>query len=537
MRLRIKILIAGVALVAGLGTATAQDMPLATGRVVSGPVFDAGRRLLFSQQDYTFGTARTAAMGGAFTSLGADLSSMSINPAGLGMYQSSDWGFTQALSIDGMYTTSRRMPAGALAAGGSRVSYGLNNIGAAWNFYSGSGALTSLTFGVAYNRAANFNSNSWIDTRGEKASIGDVFARQLNHYGIREDQLQGTARPFETLDPTLFGAVLGYSTYLVDINDDGGFGGWIDANPNDSYFSAETRGGIYEYDFSMGANVRNILYLGATIGWTEIDFTENTTYEERYAPGQNSGLLKYGQSTRINGNGVTAKLGVVVRPVEPLRIGVAFHLPTWYSLTKSYSGTMDTREWFDNSGLVMSSHRFNSAPKLLAGLSGVIGKRAIVALDWEMAWYDLIRLRGAGLAELENSKAEVRTLYKPAHTLRAGIEVLLTDDVSLRAGGVWMMDFMRDDFVMNNPTARNGFSITGGAGFKIGRNGYIDVAYVFNRSRLTDFDFYNFNDPEDPQNGSNWTAQFDTVGDFEYRRSYTPTQQRHMVTLTLGQRF
>ena len=46
--------------------------------------------LRLSQYNYSFGTARSAALGGAFTSLGADLSSMAINPAGLGMYQSSD---------------------------------------------------------------------------------------------------------------------------------------------------------------------------------------------------------------------------------------------------------------------------------------------------------------------------------------------------------------------------------------------------------------------------------------------------------------
>ncbi len=97
-----------------------------------------------------------------------------------------------------------------------------------------------------------------------------------------------------------------------------------------------------------------------------------------------------------------------------------------------------------------------------------------------------------------------------------------------------MMDFMRDDFVMSNPTARNGFSVTAGAGFKIGRNGYLDVAYVYNRSRQTDYDFYYFNEPGD---GPNWTAQIDTVGDLEYRRSYTPTRRNHMITLTVGQRF
>ena len=40
-----------------------------------------------SQTDFGFGTARSMAMAGAFTSLGGDLASMGINPAGLGMYR------------------------------------------------------------------------------------------------------------------------------------------------------------------------------------------------------------------------------------------------------------------------------------------------------------------------------------------------------------------------------------------------------------------------------------------------------------------
>ena len=45
-------------------------------------------------RSHPFGTARVMGMGGAFTSLGADLSSMSINPAGLGMYRRNEFSLT-----------------------------------------------------------------------------------------------------------------------------------------------------------------------------------------------------------------------------------------------------------------------------------------------------------------------------------------------------------------------------------------------------------------------------------------------------------
>ena len=60
-----------------------------------------------SQTQFNFGTARAMAMAGAFTSLGADLSSMSINPAGLGMYRHSDISITPMMSSPGARPTPR----------------------------------------------------------------------------------------------------------------------------------------------------------------------------------------------------------------------------------------------------------------------------------------------------------------------------------------------------------------------------------------------------------------------------------------------
>ncbi|MGL6022129.1 MAG: hypothetical protein ACRC0A_03375, partial [Chitinophagaceae bacterium] len=56
--------------------------------------------LTFSQTSEGYATARAIAMGGALASLGADLSSLSYNPAGLAMYRNNEFVFVpQILSI------------------------------------------------------------------------------------------------------------------------------------------------------------------------------------------------------------------------------------------------------------------------------------------------------------------------------------------------------------------------------------------------------------------------------------------------------
>ena len=104
----------------------------------------------YSQVSHNYGTARSSAMAGAFTSLGADLASMSINPAGLGMYRSSEVGMTLGMNFN---SSQFATPYGEQ----SRNRFSMNNFGAAWNLYQSSGNLTSFTFGLAYNKLADYN--------------------------------------------------------------------------------------------------------------------------------------------------------------------------------------------------------------------------------------------------------------------------------------------------------------------------------------------------------------------------------------------
>ncbi|MDD3108369.1 MAG: hypothetical protein PHV49_04065, partial [Alistipes sp.] len=123
-----------------------------------------GDLLRFSQTNYAFGTARSAALGGAFTSLGADLASMSINPAGLGMYRGSDVGIT--LSVSSVTSQSNYLNR---QTDFTKTKGVIGNVGVAFNLFQGDGALTSFTLGVAYTRMADFNTLS-MPSAGSSAS-------------------------------------------------------------------------------------------------------------------------------------------------------------------------------------------------------------------------------------------------------------------------------------------------------------------------------------------------------------------------------
>ena len=106
-----------------------------------------------SQTQFNFGTARAMAMAGAFTSLGADLSSMSINPAGLGMFRRNEFSLTPLLSV--AHGQTQGAPSWV---GNNKTRFAFANVGVALNvFESSASPLTSLTLGIGMNRIADFN--------------------------------------------------------------------------------------------------------------------------------------------------------------------------------------------------------------------------------------------------------------------------------------------------------------------------------------------------------------------------------------------
>ena len=84
-----------------------------------------------SQVNFGFGTARSMGMAGAFTSLGGDIASIGINPAGLGMYRHSD------ISITPMLSFQRSRNSAADWGDNSFTRAAMSNVGAVMNLYEG----------------------------------------------------------------------------------------------------------------------------------------------------------------------------------------------------------------------------------------------------------------------------------------------------------------------------------------------------------------------------------------------------------------
>ena len=347
------------------------------GEVISVPNMSHMEAAKFAQTEHTFLSARVAAMGGAYTSLGADLSSMTINPAGLGMYRSS------VLGLSGAYDNSRSTN-GNVNYGATKGNFAFNQIGSALNLYQSSGTLVSFTLGFAYNKLADLNYRNSAGWNDGEVTIGEFFAEQM--YGINPNLLTEQGAPFTNSDiyPDEWGGVLAYRTKLIaPVSDaDGQFSGNYEVlgvpleNRVNSRLAVESMGSVGEYDLSMGFNFGNILYVGTTLGIQSIEQIVYYDYSEEYVGANASGeqtSTSYRPMVANYGSGLNFKIGAILRPTTALRIGVAYHSPTSVSLTKSYNTAMNTT--FYNGGRYNEvsytnsyTYDYSSPSKLLLGL-------------------------------------------------------------------------------------------------------------------------------------------------------------------------
>ena len=410
---------------------------------------------------HLFGTARVMGMGGAFTSLGADLSSMALNPAGLGMYRGNEITLTPLVNVSHASTEGT-----STWQNNNKTRFAFGNVGVALNVYeSGSRALTSLTLGLGLNRVADFNnrysfsSESLYDpsTGALMPTIGDIFSQQLNSWGVRPNNSNQLL--MDNLHPSVWPAALGYDGYMVDYFSDGGANPWgvarIGGNASVLHsMDVVNSGSVNEFDISLGGNIKNIVYFGATLGIQSIYKRTAMTYQEEYGYFNTNGvaqsysggewtnltqqleMMNLSQQMTIDGSGVNFKVGVVVRPVGGLRIGMAFHTPTYYSLERSYYGDITT-QMYNNAtekteinqdgtpyqdDMGSNSWCFTSPARLLFGISYTFGNFGLITVDYERDWYNGIRVKNTpdGFEPYpEEYKAEFKQAFQGTNTIRA----------------------------------------------------------------------------------------------------------------------
>lgn len=459
------------------------------------------------------GTARFMSMGGAFTALGGDLSAVTLNPASLGVYRSSEIGATLDVGFHSNKTDAYSM---------SNTKAACNNFG-----YVGvvklDGALKTFAWGANYNRVTSFDRSFRGYTPSLSTSLSNYVAAFTQGVPYTDLGFADGYDPYIDSDHDWL-SILAYNTYLINPNSSSGTnyqGLYQQGTIGDSYYLARERGYVDEYDFSFGGNISNVVSWGVNIGITDLSYSRDVAYDESLggaAIATPSGKLTTGQanytlynSQHTSGSGWNLNFGVIIKPINEFRIGLSVKTPTWWKLQHASYGevTFDYQaqgsdplagnEYTDDAAY---DSRLNSPWRINVGVAGVIGSSAIISLDYErIAYPDMtVKHQGQWYNEFESADAvntDIKDYFQAANALRFGVEYRVTPQFSLRAGYAWQSSSVREaaaDGSMEIYTTRVDSpsyvfnkavnSVSLGLGYRY-KAWYIDAAYVHKHREST----------------------------------------------------
>lgn len=406
------------------------------------------------------GSARSAAMGGAFGALGGDISSLNVNPASVGVFRKAEISYTSTLDFS-------RVSSDGLKSGST--TYLIGNIGGVCGFYNEDNDWRSFGFGVTYNQLANYNQRTYQEVLNSPTSLTDVYAAQ--------------SQGIDPRDLSIFNTALFYDSFLTYLTDDGKYHSILETDGEtaelvNQYKKARERGYLGELAFSFGTNYRDKLYLGLMVGIQILEYKVSSTYSE-LAEENAPSLLDYynfDEYNKLIGGGINLKAGIIYRPIPELRFGAAIHTPTWFGVEHTlensvYSAFTTEKDasigrdypdyYFSSSGYDEYNDpdifRFRMRTPWRANLSfaTVLAGRLILSMDYEYVNYQAVKYnkpRSYAYEEYEEDgiageveslsenmdygpvNREIKRVYRPTHNFRAGAELRVASFFSLRGG-------------------------------------------------------------------------------------------------------
>lgn len=454
-----------------------------------------------SQTDM-LGTARSVGMGGAVGAMGGDLTAVSVNPAGIGYFSSSQVATT--LNFQNVNTESV-MTGNTLKEGKFKTNF--NNLGFVGVFkMQDNDVIPSLNFGFSFNRLKNFDrvyksAGDGINSIGEYAAYIASSYKSISKPDYELDVSDYREYyPFDYYDPL---TVLGYNAGLFNqIGESSNYSSNTNGYLNYNELFVKESGYVDSYDFNFGTNIANVVSLGMTVSVTDIKYKKYAMYSE--ATDHNSDGFALENFLTSEGTGVQVALGIIAQPIPQLRLGLAYHTPTWYDMTDIYNahidynlqgiggakGSIDTRE--DYNGYLMGNsyfdYKFRSPDKLTLSAIGMFGP-VLLSVDYDWINYsNNMRLKEG---DMDVQGDVIKEDFNGASALRIGSEISFTKQFTGRVGYSWKQSPINKKVVSGEHEVmtvgtdnhyvldKDTHHITWGLGYRFSKSFFADLAFVY----------------------------------------------------------
>lgn len=448
------------------------------------------------------GTARNQAIGGAMGSLGGDITAAHINPAGIGMYKNSEFVLSPNFSFLNYNYNYRGDGTKSKESG---MGYGTSGF-VFGSVHDGSKKATSSAFSISINQTANYNNRTQYKGFNNNSSWSEQYVEELARDKATIPQAENNY---------IFGSSLAYWTFLVDTVADanGNVIGYQSLVPLPLSASGkegvmqdnqiETSGGANEIALAFANNYNEKLHLGMALNVPFYNFERNQTYREDDASGNlnnDFSFFEYTENYSSKGWGFNAKLGLIYRPVDKLRLGFAFHTPTFSQMTDRISSSITTNteqytiypqplsktsdELKGTSTAGEYDYSLSTPYKLLGSVSYVINEvkevkrqKGFITADLEYVNYRSTRYRAADETIVDDVNyynalnESIKERYKGALNLRVGGE-LKFKTIMTRLGFAYLGSPYASSELKGTRTL-----LSGGLGYR-NKGIFVDLTYV-----------------------------------------------------------
>jgi long-subunit fatty acid transport protein len=268
----------------------------------------------------------------------------------------------------------------------------------------------------------------------------------------------------------------------------------------------------------MGLNLQDKWYFGGTLSIPFLNYSRHATYQESDAtsnPNNNFNYFQANESLQTKGVGINLKLGLIFKPVENVRLGLAFHTPTAYQLTDDYTAEVVTDlEGYGGAGVktqsstdltngqpLESRYRLTtpwrvilSGSYIFSEVENVQNQKGFITADVEYLNY-----KDASFHDVNNDASSadyyhsltktLANVYKNAINARIGGE-LKFNTFMVRLGGAYY----------GNPyqsQSSNLLRVTGGLGYR-NKGVFLDLAYVYSMYKDVNFPYQLQDKPNTP---------------------------------------
>jgi hypothetical protein len=379
------------------------------------------------------GTARYVGMGGALEALGADISTIGSNPAGIGVLRSSNVSLSFGINTQ---------EGAADFNNANKTRWSFDQAGFVYSTNEDDESYVNIGFN--YHKSRNFD---YILS----AADGLRYASQNKlTYAKAKNGLLFEVKNDGSPDPNQSYASCSQLDYMYAdyLNYDAPTNIWYYDEATDYTLDRHHKGYIGEYDINLSGSINNRVFLGLTLGVHDVHYKHYGEYREHLT--NNSNIL-VADDREITGNGYNVKAGIIFRPIEysPFRVGMYVNTPTWYSLETWNSTTIDMRGGsytFQTGSSESYKFKLYTPWKFGLSLGHTIGTQLALGLTYEYASYGSTdtRYNTEGYYDSWDNYHSSRSddimnrhtdqTLKGVSTLKAGLEFKPTPEFAVRLG-------------------------------------------------------------------------------------------------------